>query len=410
MIERFSRRELLGRAIGAAALWGVGRSGARADADRVRTLPDRSAGAPTAPVAIGRCESYQPGELRARLDAAFRRIGGLDDLVRGKTVTIKLNLTGEVKKVQGRPAWDTYQSHPGFTSALCALLSDAGARRIVLVESFYYQGSMEEVLHKAGWDTAAIRSAGGQRVSFENTRNLGPFRAYSRLKVPWGGFIYPAFELNQRYEKTDVFVSLAKWKDHLSAGVTMAVKNLFGITPCALYGDDAPREESVQARMKMLHFGTKPVPAGVPGEVAPRPQGFGEPWQYRVPRVTADAVGARPIDLAVIDGIYTMRGGEGYWHPSLEPIRPGLVFVGRNAVCTDAIATAAMGYDPQAGHGQFPFPGENHLRLLAQAGVGTIDPARIEVRGLALKDATFPFRTKPKQAGTWRSLPRTQYA
>ena len=69
-----------------------------------------------------------------------------------------------------------------------------------------------------------------------------------------------------------------------------------------------------------------------------------------------------------------------------------------------------MGYDPQAAHGQFPFPGENHLRLLAQAGVGTIDPGRIEVRGLALKDATFRFRTKPKQAGARCPVLRTRYA
>ena len=36
---------------------------------------------------------------------------------------------------------------------------------------------------------------------------------------------------NRRYEKTDVFVSLAKLKDHANAGVTMTVKNLFGIAP-----------------------------------------------------------------------------------------------------------------------------------------------------------------------------------
>ncbi len=53
-----------------------------------------------------------------------------------------------------------------------------------------------------------------------------------------------------------------------------------------------------------------------------------------------------------------------------------------------------MGYDPQAGHGQFPFPGDNHLLLLAQAGVGTIDPKRIEVLGLPIEKALFPFNPK----------------
>ena len=59
-----------------------------------------------------------------------------------------------------------------------------------------------------------------------------------------------------------------------------------------------------------------------------------------------------------------------------------MLLAGRNAVCTDAVCTAVMGYDPQAGHMQFPFPGENHLRLLASVGVGSIDLKRIEVRGM----------------------------
>jgi hypothetical protein len=56
-----------------------------------------------------------------------------------------------------------------------------------------------------------------------------------------------------------------------------------------------------------------------------------------------------------------------------------------------------MGFDPQAPHGQFPFPGDNHLRLLASVGVGTNDLKRIEIAGLPLKDAVHPFR--PKRRG-----------
>ena len=56
-----------------------------------------------------------------------------------------------------------------------------------------------------------------------------------------------------------------------------------------------------------------------------------------------------------------------------------------------------MGYDPQADHFQFPFPGENHLRLLHSVGIGEIDPKKIEVRGLALKDAVHPFNPKHEQ-------------
>ena len=81
------------------------------------------------------------------------------------------------------------------------------------------------------------------------------------------------------------------------------------------------------------------------------------------------------------------------------PIKPGVLLVGRNGVCTDAIGTAVMGFDPMARHWQHPFPGDNHLLLLAQMGVGAVDPKRIEVRGLPVKEAVFPYNPKRQPRG-----------
>jgi uncharacterized protein (DUF362 family) len=321
----------------------------------------------------------------------LRLIGGIRELVQGKTVTVKINVTGGPGKLCGLPGYRTYQIHPNLLAALCAALNDAGARRIVVVESQYSTKTPEEVLTAGGWNVNGIKAAGGHTVTFEDTRNRGPWRGYSKLTVPWGGFMFPAFHVNQRYEKTDVFVSLSKLKDHLCTGVTMSIKNLFGITPTSLYGDDGPNENSLSARGDVLHNGKRAVPAGVPGEVA---HNLPAHWRYRVPRITADALGARPIDLAVVDGIETNRGGEGPWAETVEALQPRLLFAGRNAVCTDAICTAAIGYDPMAPHWQFPFPGDNYLALLASVGVGAIDPERIEVVGLPLNEAVFPFNPK----------------
>lgn len=394
MNHGFSRREMLATGLAAAGSlwtgcltknWVGGRWAEGAD------MADRSRQAPCPPVAIQQCGSYEPKELRKRLDRALELIGGVKDLVGGKTVTMKINVTGGPGSLGGLPGYRTYQVHPYLVAAMCAALSDAGARRIVLVESQYSPKRPEEVLHEGGWDIRAIQSAGGQKVSFEDTRNRGRWPAYSKLAVPWGGFVFSAFHLNPRYEKTDVFVSLAKLKDHGSAGVTMAVKNLFGIAPTALYGNDAPNENTLSNRGDILHNGKRTVPAGVPPENDHR---LPADWRRRVPRITADLLGARPVDLAVVDGIECNRGGEGPWMTSVEPIKPGLLLAGRNAVTTDAIATAAMGYNPQAAHGQFPFPGDNHLLLLSQMGVGGIDPARIEVRGVPLAKALYPFNPK----------------
>lgn len=396
MPRDITRREMLARGFAAAtAVVGGGLSAVMVPrrAPAATKLPDRSAEAPSAPVSIQRCESYEPKLVRQRLDAALDQIGGIDKLVRGKTVTIKLNLTGQVQEMLGRPASRTYHVHPHVVAALCAALHDAGAARIELVEAWYYREPPEEVLKSGGWDVAAVKSAGGHTVTIQNTKNRGRWPAYSRVKVPWGGFLFPAFDVNQSYVKTDVFVSLAKLKDHASAGVTMAVKNLFGVLPTALYGNDAPNEDTVSARVALLHMAKRKVPDGVPGEIA---HGLPADWRYRVPRVTADILGARPVDLAVVDGIHTVVGGEGPWNQGVEATEPKLLLAGRNAVCTDAVCTAVMGYDPQAAHMQFPFPGENHLRLLASAGVGTNDAKRIEVAGLSVKEALHPFRRKPK--------------
>ena len=175
-----------------------------------------------------------------------------------------------------------------MVAALCGVLADAGARRIVIVESQFSGGTPEEVLGRGGWDIHAIRSAGAQRVTFEDTRNRGPWRNDCRLAVPWGGFIFPAFLSISAYEKTDVFISLAKLKEHINAGVTMSVKNLFGITPVALRHDKAD-ENGLCGRGNILHYGKQTVAAGIPAEVDQK-----EPrnWRYRLPRVTADLFGA----------------------------------------------------------------------------------------------------------------------
>lgn len=395
MSHRITRREMLSGGLGAAGLLAGGRLPIVMAGENVaRPLPtDRSQQAPTAPVAIRRCLSYDPQMVRQSLDDALKLIGGLNALVNGKTVTVKLNLTGgQAGKLAGLLAQQTYHVHPNVVAAVCGALADAGARRITVVEGQYSRKTPEEVLSAGGWDIGAIQAAGSHRVTFLDTRNRGSFPAYSRLTVPWGGFIYPAYEVNQAYEKTDVYVSLAKLKDHGCAGVTMACKNNFGVVPTSLYGGDAPNENTTHYRGDILHFGRRKVPSGVPAELD---HGLAvNDWARRVPRVTADTVGFRPIDLCVIDAVESNRGGEGPWIPGVEAIRPRLLLVGRNPVCTDAVCAAVMDYNPQADHFAFPFQGENHLRLLASVGVGTNDLGRIEVRGVPVKEALCPFNPK----------------
>lgn len=349
---------------------------------------------PLAPVGIARCKAYDPEVVLRELEGLMDRIGGLRPLVAGKTVAVKVNLVGDVRKdTLGKPANRTYQVNPTMVLAVATLLDRAGARRIRFLESTHQTQPFEPYLHAAGWDLDALRAT-KTPVEFEDTRNLGQGKKYHEVKVPTGGSLFPAYALNHSYVDCDVYVSLAKLKNHATAGVTLGMKNNFGVTPIALYGQHEQKEDSTNSR-SMFHDGKTRPADGLPQELHPdsprRPP-------YRVPRHAVDSVGIRPIDLVIIDGIETVSGGEGPWVPGgLKVQEPGLLITGRNPVCTDAVATAVMGYDPMAAPGTGPFPGDNHLAIAAALGLGENDHKKIEVVGLPLAQALHPFGWEPAE-------------
>src|SRR5579863_4479798 len=167
-----------------------------------------SSDAPAAPVSIARCASYDE-DVTATLGQMFSQLGGLEKLVRNKTVTIKLNMTGAPsQKVNGLAPALTHYVHPKLVGAAAYHLGRAGATRIRFVESpWAYAGPMEDVMLDAGWNPRAILSA-AKGVEFENTNALGRSKSYARFKVPGSPYMYPAFDLNRAYEETDVFVSM----------------------------------------------------------------------------------------------------------------------------------------------------------------------------------------------------------
>ena len=229
-------------------------------------------------------------------------------------------------------------------------------------------------------------------VEYEDTRNLGKGKKYHEVKVPWGGSLFPAYHLNHSYVDCDVYVSLAKLKNHAIAGVTMGIKNNFGITPPALYSHHQPNERAMSARVNVFHTGEQRPADGLPQEVDPKSP---RRPSYRVPRHTVDSIGIRPIDLTIIDGIETVSGGEGPWL-KLAVQKPGLLLAGRNPVCTDSIGTVVMGYDPMAAPATGPFAGDNHLAMAAKLGLGTNNPKEIDVVGLSINDALHPFGWEPR--------------
>ena len=376
--SKFSRRDLLAGGTAIAAVPFLSRA----------STPSPSVPAPASPVAIVRCGNYNA--FRPQLASAFDQIGGITKLVRGKTVAVKVNLTGNPANFPLTPDLP-YRTNGETVANLVYLLAKNGARRVRLIESFFPASQDLGLWARYGIDVNAINNLGTQ-VEWENVQNVGSYKQYVRLKVPWGGYMYPAYHLNKAYTECDTYVSLAKLKNHWIAGVTMSMKNNFGNTPCSLYGSDCGpngNEQPTKERGDVLHAGKTKAPSGVDAEL--RPDSPRDPG-YRVPRITTDQVGIRPIDLAIVDGVETVRGGEGPWLKGLEKLSPGVIIVGRNPVCTDTVGMAVMSYDPKSDRGGGPFVrGDNMLKLAEAVGLGTTDLNRIEVVGLTINQARTDF-------------------
>jgi uncharacterized protein (DUF362 family) len=346
-------------------------------------------------VAIGVCPEYDR-RVSDVLSTMFDQLGGLPKLVRGKTVAIKLNLTGPTgDKLNSMPNQLTHWVHPQVIGSLVSLLGNAGATRVRLLESAPFGTKpLEEFMISAGWQPKDFERAAAH-VEFENTNFLGSGKEYARFMVPGGGLMYAGYDLNHSYRDTDVFISLAKLKEHRTAGVTLSMKNCFGITPCTIYSDSAPEDEPAMVPVGFrspMHSGSR-----TPPKSAPQPVAESKEPGFRVPRITADLVASRPIDIAIIDGVYTMTAGElPYQNDSKawvnKAVHPGLLIAGLNCVSTDSVATAVMGFDPMADRGTPPFEKcDSTLRLAEHLGVGTRDLSRIDVMGTSIAKARFRF-------------------
>ena len=351
--------------------------------------------APASPVSIGRCHDYG-AELTPTLGRMFDQLGGLGRLVAGKTVALKINMTGSPRQRLGSTPSELAQyTHPAVIGATIRLMAAAGARRIRVLEGCFECGEpLEEFMLDTGWDPSDLLNA-GSHVEMENTNVLSRGGRYMRLMAPKGAYIFPGFDFNPAWVENDVVVSIAKLKEHATVGITLGMKNMFGATPITIYGDsagkDEPATEAKAGRGTVMHEGARPPSKSAPQELNPASPRNGH---YRMPRIVVDVCAARPVHLTIIDGITTMSGGEGPWtgrHSKI--VSPGVLIAGLNMVCTDAVGTAVMGYDPMAKRGQPPFDVcDSFLELAEARGLGTRDLGRIEVVGTPLKDVVFPFR------------------
>lgn len=148
----------------------------------------------------------------------------------------------------------------------------------------------------------------------------------------------------------DVLISMPKMKTHHWAGVSLAMKNLFGTVSSLAYG--WPRN-----RFHLLN----------------------------VHNAILDINRTRPADYAIVDGI---TGLEGDGPVRGTPIDVGAIVMGDNLPAVDATAARVMGLKPEA----VPY-------LQRAAGeLGPIGESSIEQRGEPVADLRRSFAVVPHQA------------
>jgi uncharacterized protein (DUF362 family) len=316
-------------------------------------------------VAIVDAASYDRKLIRDRVRDVLDRIGGLGDVISaGDRVAIKINLTGgtSVRPLPGVLAIDSYVTHPEVVRALGELIRDAGARELFIVEAVYEWASYTL------WGYEEVAEA--LDATLIDLNDTQPYNDFAATPPGEGWFVYPEFTFNHILEEVDVFVSVPKMKCHWSCGVTHSLKNLVGLVPARFYRVDERHNHRSGFHGTEQEMGT------------------------RLPRVIVDLNRARPVHLALIDGIKTTEGGEGPWINTLAPVEPGVLIAGKDPVAADAVATAAMAFDPTATRSQGPFlRSDNHLNIAHEMGLGTNLLDEIEVAGPAIADVRVKFAT-----------------
>ncbi len=371
--HRISRRRFLQIAgMAAAGLWVSGcKPGAdETPAPTATAVPVDKGSAPTsasAKVAVAHADTYEPKVVYDRVRTMLDSLGGLGDVVKsGDRVAIKINLTGgtywEGKVRGGLPGEETFVTHPEVVRALGQLVRDAGAKELLIVEAVYEWDSF--VLW--GYEDVA-EDLDATLIDLNATQ---PYGDYAQTPVPGGGEIYQDFTFNHILEEIDVFMSVSKMKCHYTCGVTHTMKNLVGLVPAKFY-----RLSEKHSHRSGFH-GPDDASAG-----------------HRVPRIIVELNKARPIHFGLIDGIKTTEAGEGPWLETVAPVEPHVLFAGKNVVATDAVATAAMDFDPTAASMSKPFIRcDNHLQLAYEAGLGTNRLEDIEVLGESIDNIRYPFK------------------
>ena len=156
------------------------------------------------------------------------------------------------------------------------------------------------------------------------------------------------YSIPKTIQQCDRLISVAPLKTHTMTGVSLSMKNYFGIGPGSKYG--FPKDG--------LHK------LGHPNEVM------------------VDLFSFHPADYAIVGGSWGMEG-DGPHAPGASSVHHNVIVAGANAVAVDAVAANIMGFKP----GELPW-----LEIAERRGFGVADPDVIWTRGNSIEEVYKAFR------------------
>ena len=169
--------------------------------------------------------------------------------------------------------------------------------------------------------------------------NLPPFATYD---VPGGGCMFDRYLLNAIFAEADEVVSIAKMKNHAFMGITLTLKNLFGLPPM--------------------------IP----------PEGRTRSYYHHLIRLSYVLPDLGMITKPCLNIVEALTGQWGREWGGEGRICNALM-AGDHSVATDACGMTLMGHDP---HSDWPTPpfrrDRNHLLIAAKHGFGTVDLNEID--------------------------------
>lgn len=256
-------------------------------------------------------------DLKAKAQKAIELLGGIERFVgSGDKVLIKPNLVDGASPETGETV------HPEFTMAIVDLAKSAGAKYIAIGESPTWPDLSLHNLY-----ARLAKDMGADMINF----NEQPFDEV-HLKDP---IYFKTLRIARAALQCDVFINVPTLKTHHLAGVTVAMKNLYGLIP--------KEDKRLYHRIDRLE------------------------------EVIVDLNIARPSDLIVVDGTFST-----HHIPPFEKQRLDLALGGYDPVAVDTVAAKVIGVDPRT------------IRFLSWAeekGLGTRDLSRITIAGLSIGEA-----------------------